>query len=100
MKNISLRAVLRNFIIKPQRMKFKFKKGLIAICVHYFFMFIGLGLTYPYLTLQMLSLGLTLSDAGLVNGLSPIVGFFFAPFMGYMGDKFGYKLVFLLSTTI
>jgi MFS family permease len=47
----------------------------------------------------MRSIGLTLADASLVNGLIPIFAFFLTPLLGYIGDKFGYKIV-LISTVI
>jgi MFS family permease len=78
-------------------MKFKFKRGLVPICINYFFLFLGLGFSLPYMTLQMMSLGLTLADASLINGLGPFIGFFFAPILGYAADKLGYKLVLISS---
>ena len=88
-------------------MKFEFKRNLVHFYTHYFFLFLGDGFSLPYMTLQMMSLGLTLSDASLVNGLGPIFGFFLTPILGYAGDKLGYKLVlifaligFIASTTL
>ena len=87
-------------------MKLKFKKGLVPICITYFLMFLGMGFSLPYMTLQLMSLGLTLADASLINGLGPIIGSFLTPLLGYAGDKLGYKLVlisslflFIVSTT-
>ena len=95
----------KNGILQSQEactvdMRLKFKKGLVPICVNYFFLFIGFGLCYPYMTLQMMSLGLTLSDAGIINGMSPIVGFILTPLAGYAGDKLGYKMVLIFSIII
>ena len=78
-------------------MKFKFKKGLVPISAIYFLLFLGLGFSLPYMTLQMMSLGLSLADASLINGLGPIVGFLFTPILGYAGDKLGYKLVLIVN---
>jgi len=78
-------------------MKFKYKPKLVPIFVHYFLLFGGVGYTYPYLVLQMRTLGLTLADASLVNGLTPLFSAILSPFLGYLGDKLGYKFVLLFS---
>merc|ERR1711970_1328590 len=62
-----------------------------------FLLFLGLGFSLPYMTLQMMSLGLTLADASPINGLGPIVGFLLTPILGYAGDKLGYKLVLIVN---
>ena len=40
-----------------------------------------------------------MADASLVNGLIPLFAWFLTPLLGYIGDKFGYKIV-LITTVI
>ena len=80
-------------------MKLKFNRKLVPICTTYSLLSLGLNFSMPYTTLLMRSIGLTLADASLVNGLIPIFAIFLTPLLGYIGDKFGYKIV-LISTVI
>jgi len=78
-------------------MKLEFKKELVPICFFYFFLFFSFNLVFPYFTLQLRTLGLTLDDAALIGGITPIAAFAFAPLLGYFGDKLGFKAVLICS---
>ena len=78
-------------------MKAKINPRLVPICVYYFFLTFGNNILWPYFTLQMRSIGLTLSDAGLVGGLAPIFAFVCTPLFGYVGDKIGYKIILIMT---
>jgi len=78
-------------------MKLEFKKALVPICFFYFALFFSFNLVFPYFTLQLRTLGLTLDDAALIGGITPIAAFAFAPLLGYLGDKLGFKAVLICS---
>ena len=74
-------------------MECKINRNLIPICVIFFLLNIGVWFTTNYMVLLLRSKGLTLVDAGIINGCLPWFAFFSSPLMGYVGDKFGLKLV-------
>ena len=78
-------------------MKFKINPRLVPICIYYFFLCFGNSILWPYFTLQMRSIGLTLSDVALVGGLAPVIAFIATPLFGYIGDKVGYKIILVFS---
>lgn len=51
----------------------KFKPALAPICVYFFLLYFSSTFVLPFLTLQLRALGLSLEDAALVGGLSPMV---------------------------
>ena len=59
---------------------------------------VAAGLVSPYLSLQLRTLGLSLTDNSFVNGLAPVVVAVVTPALGYLGDKVGYRnvLIFVL----
>ena len=78
-------------------MKLKLNPRLVPICAYYFFLCFGNSILWPYFTLQMRSLGLSLSDTALIGGLAPIFAFVAAPVFGYVGDKVGYKSILIFT---
>ena len=77
----------------------RFNKNLIPICSIIFLLNTGHYFTANYLVLLMRSLGLTLTDASIINGCLPWFAFFTSPIIGYIADKFGTKMVLISAFT-
>ena len=54
-------------------------------------------MVFPFYTIHCLSLGLTLTESGLVFGLIPIFGCFGSPLAGFLADKLGDSKKVLIS---
>ena len=74
-------------------MNFKVNKPMIPIKLWNFLWHVATYMTFPYLTVQMIQIGLTMEDVGIVYGFTPLLTFLVAPLSGYIGDKIGYNLV-------
>ena len=57
----------------------------------------GQGLIMPFMVLQLRTLGLSMTDASMVNGLSPVLVGILTPPAGYLGDKVGYRAILAIS---
>ena len=65
-------------IIKSQRVNVK----MIPVKVFGSFLYLATLVTFPYLTLQMLNIGLTMSDVSIIYGIVPIMTFMTSPLAG------------------
>ena len=63
-------------------------------------MFSGFIIPYPYLSLQALSLGLTLEEVSVINAVVPFISLPASPLAGLVGDNFGYRSVLVSAMTV
>ena len=76
-------------------------KDLVPAKCCYLFSYAFLGTTVPYFTIYFYSLGLTVSQAGLANGLRTIFPCFLGPLFGMLADRTGRtKLVWQVLTCL
>ena len=61
-------------------------KDLVPTKLCYFFQYGFLGAVWPYITIYFFKLGLTVSQAGYINGLRTIFPFFLSPLFGMLAD--------------
>lgn len=65
------------------------RRGLLVMRVLYFFYFAGLGAYWTYLNVYYKEMGLSGTQIGLVNTLSPLVSIFAATMWGIINDRLG-----------
>lgn len=61
---------------------------LLAVKLFFFFCVGAIGDLLPFMALYMKKIGMTRSQAGIIYGLMPFVGFLVRPFFGAIADKF------------
>lgn len=72
------------------------RRGLITAKALYFLIFAAIGALFPFLNLYYYDIGLSGTQIGLVNTLSPLVGAFSAVIWGMINDRIG-RIRLLLS---
>ncbi|OQV23642.1 putative Major facilitator superfamily domain-containing protein 6 [Hypsibius exemplaris] len=64
-------------------------RKLLPLKVLLFIMSTGGHILFPYYVIHMLSIGLTLTESGIIYALIPVVGLFGQPLAGFLADKLG-----------
>ena len=65
------------------------KTHLIWIKLIFFFQSASLVVLYPYLVIHMRSLGLSVEEVAVVNGVIPVADVIGPPMAGFVADKIG-----------
>ena len=76
-------------------LKSRCTKDLIPAKLSYLFHNAFLGTIWPYITIYFCKLGLTVSQAGYINGLRTVFPFFMGPLFGMLADNTGRKKLIL-----
>ena len=72
---------------------FRINKGVFWLKLGYGLFAMGLYTVLPFLALQMSNQGLSDEDISFILGIMPLSLVFISPFIGMLGDKFGYKYI-------
>ena len=71
-------------------------QGLLVMRVLYFLFFAGVGAYWPFINVYFNEIGLTGTQIGMVNTLSPLVGIIAATIWGMLNDRLGNPRLLLL----
>ena len=81
---------------QTMKVNFKINKGVVWLKVGYSLWAMATNIVMPFIALQMSNKGLSDGDISLILGVMPFTLVPIMPFIGMLGDKFGYK--YIIST--
>lgn len=64
-------------------------RDLTVLRMVYFFFFSAVGVFFPFINIYFLNIGLSGSQIGFINTLSPLLAMATGPLFGYLSDRFG-----------